>query len=77
LDSIEKAEPEVEDLATFNAGKLEFSYLVLIMKLMVRLCSGRVLSLCKDVLCIVPCKEILVLVDSSLSFCLNRSSESF
>jgi hypothetical protein len=25
----------------------------------------------------VPCKEILVLLDSSLSFCLNSSSESF
>jgi hypothetical protein len=31
------------------------------MKLMVRLCSARAPSFCKDILCIVPCKEILVL----------------
>jgi hypothetical protein len=31
------------------------------MKLMVRLCNTRVPPSCKDILCIVPCKEVLVL----------------
>jgi hypothetical protein len=77
LDSIEKAEPKVEDRPPSLLESFIFSSVILMMKLMVRICSARALSFCKDVLCIVPYKEILFLLDSSLSFCLNRSSESF
>jgi hypothetical protein len=47
--------------ATSSPRILIFSYLLLMMKLIVRLCSARAPPSYKDILYMVPCKEILAL----------------
>jgi hypothetical protein len=53
--------PKLKIWPTLSPRSSIFSYLLLMMKLIVRLCSARMPPSCKDMLYMLPCKEIQAL----------------